>query len=66
LEVYPNGNNASHGQSKTLTKANRLFTGTHTGRIIEILQNARRAGATKVEITNQNGVVSVRDNGSGM
>lgn len=37
---------------RLLTKASRLFTGTQHGRIIEILQNARRAGATKVEITN--------------
>jgi hypothetical protein len=51
---------------RLLTKANRLFTGTLQGRIIEILQNARRAGATKVVINNQNGVVSVRDNGSGV
>ncbi len=32
---------------KLLSKANRLFTGTLDGRIIEILQNSRRAGATK-------------------
>ena len=32
---------------RLLTKADRLFTGTLQGRIIEILQNARRAGATK-------------------
>ena len=51
---------------RLLTKANRLFTGTLQGRIIEILQNARRAGATKVEITNQDGHVNVRDNGGGI
>ena len=51
---------------RLLTKANRLFTGSLTGRIIEILQNARRAGATMVEITNQNGYVTVRDNGEGI
>ena len=50
---------------RLLTKASRLFTGTLQGRIIEILQNARRAGATKVEITNQ-GVVTVKDNGRGI
>jgi hypothetical protein len=49
-----------------LSKADRLFTGTLDGRIIEILQNARRAGATEVTITNEKGLVTVRDNGSGI
>jgi hypothetical protein len=43
-----------------------LFTGTLEGRVIEILQNARRAGATKVEINNQDGHVTVRDDGRGI
>ena len=51
---------------RLLTKANRLFTGSLSGRIIEILQNARRAGATEVEITNQAAIVTVRDNGRGI
>ena len=51
---------------RLLTKANRLFTGSLSGRIIEILQNARRAGATEVEITNEAGTVTVRDNGRGI
>ncbi len=51
---------------RLLAKADRLFTGTVEGRTIEILQNARRAGATKVEITNEAGVVTVRDNGKGI
>ena len=51
---------------RLLSKANRLFTGTPEGRIIEILQNARRAGATKVEITNQDSYITVRDNGEGI
>jgi hypothetical protein len=51
---------------RLLGKADRLFTGTLEGRIIEILQNARRAGATKVEITSQNGLITVRDNGCGI
>ena len=51
---------------RLLTKADRLFTGTVEGRIIEILQNARRAGATEVKITNKDGFVTVRDNGSGV
>ena len=47
---------------RLLTKANRLFTGTLDGRVIEILQNARRAGATQVNITNlPDGIVLVRD-----
>jgi hypothetical protein len=36
------------------------------GRIIEVLQNARRAGATKVEIYNKDGTVTIGDNGSGI
>ena len=52
--------------TRLLTKANRLFTGTLDGRIIEILQNSRRAGATQVTITNTEGLVTVRDNGRGI
>jgi hypothetical protein len=51
---------------RLLTKANRLFTGTLEGRIIELLQNARRAGATHVEITNNDGTVTVQDDGCGI
>ena len=61
---------------RILQKADRFFTGTTQGRIIELLQNARRAGATYVEITNAEridvkgkpttAIVSVRDNGSGI
>jgi len=51
---------------RLLSKADRLFTGTLDGRIIEILQNARRAGATEVTITNENGLVTIRDNGKGI
>lgn len=51
---------------RLLTKANRLFTGTLDGRMIELLQNARRAGATRVDITNAEGRVTIRDNGQGI
>lgn len=51
---------------RLLSKASRLFTGTLEGRIIEILQNSRRAGATEVNITNKDGFVTVCDNGSGI
>lgn len=52
---------------RLLTKADRLFTGSMEGRIIEILQNARRAGATEVRITNKdNNLVIVQDNGCGI
>lgn len=51
---------------RLLTKADRLFTGALDGRIIELLQNARRAGATRVTITNENGWVTVKDNGQGI
>ena len=52
--------------TRLLSKASRLFTGTLSGRVIEILQNARRAGATEVLITNADGVVTVTDNGKGI
>ena len=51
---------------RLLSKASRLFTGTLEGRVIEVLQNSRRAGATQVDIANKDGVVTVRDNGSGI
>jgi len=51
---------------KLLSKADRLFTGSLGGRMIEILQNARRAGATQVDITNKDGLVTVSDNGCGI
>ncbi len=52
--------------SRLLSKAGRLFTGSLCGRIIEILQNARRAGATHVEISNQDGQVTAHDDGRGI
>ena len=52
--------------TRLLSKASRLFTGTLEGRVIEILQNARRAGATEVHITNTDGIVTVQDNGRGI
>jgi len=51
---------------RLLSKADRLFTGTMAGRIIEILQNARRAGATEVHIKNHEGSVTIHDNGHGI
>ena len=52
--------------TRLLNKASRLFTGTLEGRVIEILQNARRAGATEVHIINTDGIVTVQDNGQGI
>lgn len=57
---------AAQVNTRLLTKADRLFTGTLAGRIIEILQNARRAGAQHVMITNRKGLVTVRDDGRGI
>ena len=51
---------------RLLSKADRLFTGSVEGRVIEILQNARRAGATEVRISNKDGLITVQDNGSGI
>lgn len=52
--------------TKLLSKASRLFTGTLEGRIIEILQNSRRADAIHVNIINKDGFVTVCDNGGGI
>lgn len=52
--------------ARLLEKADRLFTGTLEGRVIEILQNARRAGASSVRITSAAGRVTVRDDGRGI
>ena len=51
---------------RLLSKVTRMFTGTLSGRIIEILQNARRAGATTVHIKNHEGSIIVCDNGHGI
>ena len=52
--------------TRLLTKAERLFIGSVEGRIIEILQNARRAGATEIRISNKGELITVQDNGSGI
>ena len=60
--------------ARLLQKADRLFAGSVTGRIVELLQNARRAGATEVEITTQDlgeapkkvFEITVVDNGHGV
>lgn len=57
--------------SRLLETVSRMFSGTVKGRITELLQNARRAGATKVHIKNtflRPGVytVTVEDNGVGV
>lgn len=51
---------------RLLRKADRLFTGTVSGRVAELLQNARRAGASHVEIENHDGEIVVRDDGRGI
>jgi len=51
---------------RLLTNVSRLFTGTLQGRIVELLQNARRAGAKHVEIRNRAGTVTVQDDGKGV
>ena len=51
---------------RLLQKADRLFTGTTEGRMIELLQNARRAGATKVKISVHDDWITVTDNGRGV
>ena len=51
---------------RLLRKADRLFTGTIAGRMIELLQNARRAGATHVRIHVEGGWVTMHDDGRGV
>ncbi len=51
---------------RLLNKADRLFTGSLRGRIIEVLQNARRAGSTQVQITRDGKTITVQDNGTGI
>ena len=52
--------------NRLLQKASRFFTGSLEGRMVELLQNARRAGATHIEIFNTDGKVTVQDNGAGI
>jgi len=66
MEVLPMEIIRAQVNERLLSKAERLFTGAVAGRIIEILQNARRAGATEVHIINSDGQVTVRDNGRGI
>ncbi|MFA5863172.1 MAG: hypothetical protein WC975_00640 [Phycisphaerae bacterium] len=53
-------------RSRLVQKHDRFFTGSREGRVIEILQTACRAGATKVAIINRNDRIIVRDNGRGI
>lgn len=61
--------------SRVLKKAESFFTGSTQGRIIEIMQNCRRSGATQVSIKQhcdvvegkaQPAEVTIEDNGSGV
>ena len=49
-----------------LRRVSRMFDSTEHQRLTEILQNARRAGATAIEITTSPERTTVRDNGSGI
>ena len=51
-----------------LTKVSRFYNGTEDDIMPELFQNARRAGATRVEVeTNEEtGIVTVRDDGGGI
>ena len=63
LEVHKMKTIQATVNTRLLSMACRLFTGTLDGWTIEFLQNARRAGATEVHITNKDEFVTVRDNG---
>ena len=47
-------------------KVSRFFNATTTGCLHEILQNSRRSGATRVDITLKDGTVNVTDDGQGV
>ena len=49
-------------------KVSRFFNGTDSDILTEILQNARRSGATRVEVTadEDQGLVTIRDDGAGI
>ncbi len=51
-----------------LTKVSRFYNGTEQDIMTELLQNARRAGATRVEVetSEETGIVAVRDDGAGI
>jgi hypothetical protein len=66
MEVFQMETIQAKVNPRLLSKADRLFTGSLSGRMIEILQNARRARATEVHITNSDGQVTVHDNGRGI
>lgn len=52
---------------KVLKNVDKYFSGKPYAVAVEILQNARRAGATRVEIeTSESGTVVIRDNGRGL
>jgi hypothetical protein len=52
---------------RLLTKAARMFTGTTDGRMVELIQNARRAGASRVCFKqNDDGIITFSDNGRGI
>ena len=51
---------------EALTRVSRMFDSTQFQRVTEVLQNARRAGATAIEIQTDEDRTSVRDNGFGI
>ena len=57
---------------KLLERAGQLFDGSVSSRVTELLQNARRAGATKIDINvrelgeDKGNLVTVKDNGIGI
>lgn len=52
--------------ARFLSTADGLFDGTQKGRIAELVQNARCAGATIFRVINHDGAVVVEDNGRGI
>ena len=56
-----------YARADAVRQASQLLRGTATEVVMELLQNARRAGATQIQITTTGGdAVAIDDNGSGM
>ena len=56
----------AHVHEDAINRVTRFFTSSSTETLGELLQNARRAHATKVEVTVKDGTVTVKDDGDGI
>ena len=49
-----------------IQRVSRFFNATTSGCLDELLQNSRRSGATRVDITLENNTVTIKDDGKGV